>query len=168
MGSLECAPLSNQRNCKAQVWGLKLSLFLYLSPGLFILWDLLWVVFLPSPSLPRPATLGTALVEGAGLVSPQSSQSQGPVCQKFLLLVPPREKEEQERSVFTWKRCFSALSQGEAFLPICEIFQEWEIHSLAAHDIMAELRKVSAEGLVSTLPCPSLDVSSLPHWESRQ
>lgn len=111
VGSLESAPLSNQGNCKAQVWGLKLSLFLYLSPGLFILWDLLWVVFLPSPRIPRPATLGTAPVEGAGLVSPQSSQSQGPVCQKFLLLVCHREKEEQI-CVYMEEMLFSSQPRG--------------------------------------------------------
>lgn len=59
------------------------------------LWELVLVFFLPTPNTLRFATLYAALVcavlEGSGLVSPRSCQSQGPIWQKrgVLLLVLP-------------------------------------------------------------------------------
>lgn len=97
--------------------------------------------FLPTPNTLRFATLYAALVcavlEGSGLVSPRSCQSQGPIWQKrgvFLLVLPlpiQREGETEESCVGVEELLSSSRLKGgmKASFALCVNCQEWEIYS---------------------------------------
>lgn len=103
---------------KAQVWGLKLTLFVYLMSGLFIYgWGFCgtwceWFSFHPQ-AFPDLLPFAQPQWKELGWFHLKAPRDKGQFAKSFLCMClpfAPREKEKQKRSVFTWKRCFSSLN----------------------------------------------------------